>query len=240
MCAGARGLDDFDGLDATPDDRSEQKDCRTSAAASLASARWRNGARLGQVGTADVARDLDRILAAVGDERLNFLGWSYGTKFSTAYARHFPDRLAGSCSTARSTLRSTSWISRASRPGARGELRPPRRRVRVEAPGDVDHPLGVGVAVVERPAGRPPSCSRPRVPGPSQAGAAAGASCPMMSGGMSLAILSPTEVRVAQHPRRVVHRGPRLDRRERHDLRDVVPPVLLARRTGSSRPGSAS
>ena len=47
-------------------------------------------------------------------------------------------------------------------------------------------------------------------------------------------------IRVAEHARRVAHRGPRLDRRERDDLRDVVVAVLLARRTGSSRPGSGS
>ena len=37
------------------------------------------------------------------------------------------------------------------------------------------------------------------------------------------------QIRVAEHPRRVAHRGSRLDRRERDDLRHVVVAVLLRR-----------
>ena len=90
VCAGARGLDDFYGLDATPDDRSEQKELLDASRRFARQYRGVNGARLGQVGTVDVARDLDRIRATVGDERLNFLGWSYGTEIGTRYTRQFP------------------------------------------------------------------------------------------------------------------------------------------------------
>jgi len=44
------------------------------------------------VGTVDVARDLDRIRAAVGDDRLTFLGHSYGTLLGATYAEMFPGR----------------------------------------------------------------------------------------------------------------------------------------------------
>jgi pimeloyl-ACP methyl ester carboxylesterase len=43
--------------------------------------------------TAEVARDMDVLRRAVGDRRLNFLGWSYGTYLGQVYASLFPDRL---------------------------------------------------------------------------------------------------------------------------------------------------
>jgi pimeloyl-ACP methyl ester carboxylesterase len=45
------------------------------------------------VTTGNVARDLDRLRAAVGDERLHYLGFSYGTFLGATYASLFPDRL---------------------------------------------------------------------------------------------------------------------------------------------------
>ncbi len=45
---------------------------------------------LGNVGTRDVAKDLDVLRAAVGDEKLTYIGWSYGTSIGTAYAEQFP------------------------------------------------------------------------------------------------------------------------------------------------------
>jgi len=43
--------------------------------------------------TADVTADLDHIRAALGDEKLTFLGYSYGTKIGAAYATLHPDRV---------------------------------------------------------------------------------------------------------------------------------------------------
>jgi pimeloyl-ACP methyl ester carboxylesterase len=48
---------------------------------------------LDHVGTRDVARDLDRIRAGMGDDRIDFLGYSYGTAIGQAYAELFPDRV---------------------------------------------------------------------------------------------------------------------------------------------------
>ncbi len=45
---------------------------------------------LANVGTSNVAKDLDVLRAAVGDEKLTYLGWSYGTSIGTSYARQFP------------------------------------------------------------------------------------------------------------------------------------------------------
>lgn len=43
--------------------------------------------------TADVARDLDGLRAAVGDERLSYLGFSYGSFLGNTYANLFPDQV---------------------------------------------------------------------------------------------------------------------------------------------------
>jgi pimeloyl-ACP methyl ester carboxylesterase len=50
-------------------------------------------ALLAAVGTNNAARDLDLIRAAVGDEQLTFLGFSYGSRLGTTYAELFPDRV---------------------------------------------------------------------------------------------------------------------------------------------------
>ena len=43
--------------------------------------------------TADVAGDLDRIRAALGDDKLNYVGFSYGTSIGATYATLFPDKV---------------------------------------------------------------------------------------------------------------------------------------------------
>jgi pimeloyl-ACP methyl ester carboxylesterase len=43
--------------------------------------------------TADVARDLDLLRHAVGDEALTYVGWSYGSYIGNTYANLFPDKV---------------------------------------------------------------------------------------------------------------------------------------------------
>ena len=45
------------------------------------------------VGTNNAARDLDLLRAALGDERLTYVGYSYGTRLGSTYAELFPDRV---------------------------------------------------------------------------------------------------------------------------------------------------
>ncbi|MFB9691186.1 alpha/beta hydrolase [Amycolatopsis plumensis] len=45
------------------------------------------------MGTEFAARDMDLLRAAMGDERLNFFGFSYGTYLGTVYANLFPERV---------------------------------------------------------------------------------------------------------------------------------------------------
>lgn len=51
-----------------------------------------SGGLLPYVGTPDVARDMDVLRAAVHDDKLNYLGFSYGTKLGAVYAHEFPDK----------------------------------------------------------------------------------------------------------------------------------------------------
>lgn len=52
-----------------------------------------NAEILPHVSTANVARDMDLLRQAVGDEQLNYLGTSYGTYLGETYANLFPDKI---------------------------------------------------------------------------------------------------------------------------------------------------
>ncbi|MGH3559128.1 MAG: alpha/beta hydrolase [Mycobacterium sp.] len=48
---------------------------------------------LENVGTASVARDMDVVRQALGDDQINYLGFSYGTELGTAYVERFGDHV---------------------------------------------------------------------------------------------------------------------------------------------------
>ncbi len=52
----------------------------------------KSGKLLPFVGTVDAARDLDVLRGALGDQKLNYLGFSYGTYLGSVFAEQFPDR----------------------------------------------------------------------------------------------------------------------------------------------------
>ncbi|HEX6567773.1 MAG TPA: alpha/beta hydrolase [Acidimicrobiales bacterium] len=51
------------------------------------------GGLLAHLGTADVARDIDSVRAAMGDDKLNYLGFSYGTAIGQMLAQLYPGRV---------------------------------------------------------------------------------------------------------------------------------------------------
>ena len=51
------------------------------------------GDLLGHVDTVSAAKDMDLIRAVLGEEKLNFLGYSYGSFLGTTFATLFPDRV---------------------------------------------------------------------------------------------------------------------------------------------------
>ncbi|MFE9478234.1 alpha/beta hydrolase [Streptomyces spororaveus] len=50
-----------------------------------------SGPVLAHMGTVDVARDMDVLRRLLGDEKLNFLGFSYGARLGAVYAALFPE-----------------------------------------------------------------------------------------------------------------------------------------------------
>lgn len=48
---------------------------------------------LANIGTRDVAKDLDILRSALGDEKLTYLGYSYGTRIGYTYAETFPQNV---------------------------------------------------------------------------------------------------------------------------------------------------
>ncbi|MER5468981.1 alpha/beta hydrolase [Streptomyces sp. NPDC002685] len=51
-----------------------------------------SGAVLPHIGTVNAARDLDVMRQALGDKKLNYLGFSYGTRLGAVYAAQFPKK----------------------------------------------------------------------------------------------------------------------------------------------------
>jgi pimeloyl-ACP methyl ester carboxylesterase len=65
----------------------------TAAARAFAEAcAQHTGPLLGEVDTVSAARDLDVLRAVLGDQKLTYFGYSYGTFLGATYAQHFPER----------------------------------------------------------------------------------------------------------------------------------------------------
>ncbi|GGX59317.1 alpha/beta hydrolase [Streptomyces fructofermentans] len=77
---------DADGKD---DDPADELELLREAAAECAAA---SGPVLPHIGTVNASRDLDVMRDALGDKKLNYLGFSYGTRLGAVYASQFPDR----------------------------------------------------------------------------------------------------------------------------------------------------
>ncbi|SDS84811.1 alpha/beta hydrolase fold [Streptomyces sp. TLI_053] len=75
-----------------PTTEAERQELLTGADRSAAACAARSAGILPHVGTPDAARDLDVLRAALGDPKLSYLGWSYGTYLGTVYGELFPQR----------------------------------------------------------------------------------------------------------------------------------------------------
>ncbi|WP_119728183.1 alpha/beta hydrolase [Thermomonospora amylolytica] len=89
-CLDGPRLDRFFSTDTSPDSAAEFTDLQTQARAFANGCRARSATLLPHVGTVDAARDMDVLRAALGDSKLTYLGFSYGTYLGAFYAEQFP------------------------------------------------------------------------------------------------------------------------------------------------------
>jgi pimeloyl-ACP methyl ester carboxylesterase len=92
-CATTAELDRYFAVDPSPDDAGELRELEQSNAALTAGCQQRSGRLLPHVSTVEAARDLDRVRAAVGDPKLTYLGYSYGTSLGATYLDLFPTQV---------------------------------------------------------------------------------------------------------------------------------------------------
>ncbi len=89
-CLDDAALDGFLGGDPTPDTPDEET-AYIAASKQLADAcAAKNPQLIAHVSTVDAAKDMDVLRAALGEQKLNFLGKSYGTYLGATYADLFP------------------------------------------------------------------------------------------------------------------------------------------------------
>jgi pimeloyl-ACP methyl ester carboxylesterase len=79
--------------DPTIDEPADEAEIRATSEAFVAECDERHGDLLAHLGTTTVARDIDEVRKALGEEQINYLGYSYGTSIGQEYARLFPTRV---------------------------------------------------------------------------------------------------------------------------------------------------
>ncbi|MFJ8229346.1 alpha/beta hydrolase [Streptomyces sp. NPDC094448] len=80
-------------VDSTPDGPAEQRAFMAASAGFGADCARRSGKVLPHVGTANTARDMDLMRQVLGDTKLHYLGFSYGTELGGVYAHLFPEKV---------------------------------------------------------------------------------------------------------------------------------------------------
>lgn len=86
-------LDGFVSADHSPDDAQEVRHDVATAQALAAGCARRSGDLLDHVSTLDTVHDMDAIRAALGEAKVTYLGFSYGTYLGAMYAQQYPTRI---------------------------------------------------------------------------------------------------------------------------------------------------
>ncbi|MGY0236813.1 alpha/beta hydrolase [Longispora urticae] len=92
-CLDDPAMDQFTAADRTPTTPAGRARVHEDLKAFADACGARSGNLLPFMGTENVARDLDLIRAALGEDRLHYFGFSYGTRLGQFYAERFPGRV---------------------------------------------------------------------------------------------------------------------------------------------------
>jgi len=92
-CESTAELDRYFHLDPAPTDAAGVKAIDDGNRKLAAGCAQHSGRVLPHVSTVEAARDMDRVRAALGDQKLTYLGYSYGTSIGAAYLDRFPTRV---------------------------------------------------------------------------------------------------------------------------------------------------
>ncbi|WP_193611114.1 alpha/beta hydrolase [Nocardioides lijunqiniae] len=92
-CLPDEEMTDFLAVDPAPDDAGEETELVDELETFFAGCVERSDALVGHVTTAEAARDMDVLRAALGEASLYYLGASYGTKLGATYAELFPTKV---------------------------------------------------------------------------------------------------------------------------------------------------
>jgi len=84
-------MDDYFGLDPSPDDATETEQLTSGAMDFASQCMTRSANFLPYVSTIDTASDIDVLRRALNEDKISYLGFSYGTKLGATWATLFPD-----------------------------------------------------------------------------------------------------------------------------------------------------
>lgn len=94
VCGTPKQTDAYLDVDASPDTTAEWSALKTSQLDFAKQCRDGSGSLLDHISTIDNVRDLDYLRYLVGDQKLTYLGVSYGTFIGAVYAELYPKRVA--------------------------------------------------------------------------------------------------------------------------------------------------
>jgi pimeloyl-ACP methyl ester carboxylesterase len=93
VCLGTETLDELNAFDPTPETDAEREQGIELVDEQGQACEDNSGLLAAHVTTIEAARDMDVIRAVLGDEKMDYFGFSYGTFLGTTYASLFPDKV---------------------------------------------------------------------------------------------------------------------------------------------------